>query len=791
MITTFPAQKRLTTEKTDQFYRDCADAAIALIEYDDGSGLRASMEEKEINDMLANNELRQEDVERVVNPWKIQGYDFPLEMRNYPILKSKIDLLVGEEIKRRFDWKIVLRNSEAISDKQKMVRDRFFQVFTEMMRAKSISEEEFKKKMEELNKWRLYEIKDIRERMATEIMTYQYDYQRMKFKFNRGFENLCILGEEIYSVEFVENDVVFERENPRTFYTLRSSSVQDIEESDIMVSDGYYPLGKIIDAYHEHLTSAQISKLEDSYKMNRGADPAMTKALTIPPNYYQEAYGEDIEIISHKAITAFGGAFDEAGNIRRTRIVWRGLRKMGKLKYFEDGHEMYDLVDENYKPNEDLGEEVEWFWGTEWLQVVKIGEDIYIPLGAFPRIGTSVSNPSVCLAPFTGTCYTIGNNKAMSLMSYGRPYQYLFNAGMGRTEKLIITSHGNVAPMPVHLIPDGWEIDDWLYYFSFLNFFVYDAFKEGNKGAATGKLAGNMTAQAGQMNFSNAQEIQQNVMFLNMVKAQIDDLTGVSPQRQGQIEQRELVGNVERSVTQSSHITENLFAIHEYTKLKAMTLVLEATKYAWRNKVMKRQLVLSDMSSLILDFDGEMFASGEYGIFFSNTQADMELFARLTGLIETGLQTKMLKFSDAMSLFMSNSASQVRRKIEQSEQEAIENAQKQAEADQARFMEEMKARGISEDKANELRRYIAELQEETKRMALQQDDLDVEGEPDNLAEQQDYELRNKELDLKDKHHSEEMNQKDKDREANIRIKKDEIEVKRLAAKRKPAASNSK
>lgn len=791
MVATFPSQKRRTSQKTKKFYEDCVDAAIAIMEFDDGSGLRASMAEKRINNDLANNILRQEDVDRVVNPWRIQGYDFPLEMRNYPILKSKIDLLVGEEIKRRFDWKIVVRNSEAISDKQNMIKDRYFQVYEEIMRGRAVNEEDLKKKLLELDKWRMYEAKDFRERMSTEIMTYQYDFQKMKFKFNRGFENLCILGEEIYGVTFVDGDVEFDREDPNTFYTLRSYNSQDIEDSDIMISEAYYPIGKIIDTYHEYLTDSQIKDLEDAYGMNRSADPSMSKALTVPANYYQEAYGEDIEIIGGSIGTnAFGGFFDESGNIRRVRVVWRGMRLMGKLRYFEDGHWMYDLVDEYFEPNPDLGQEVEWFWGTEWNEAIRIGKDITIIIGAFPRIGTSVSNPSKCMAPFTGSCYTIGDNKAMSIMSYGRPYQYLFNAGMNRTEKLIVTSHGNIAPMPIHLIPDGWETDDWLYYFSFLNFFVYDAFKEGNKGAATGKLAGTMNQQ-GQMSFSNSQEIQQNVVFLNMIKGQIDELTGVSPQRQGQIEQRELVGNVERSVTQSSHITEGLFAIHDYTKLKAMALVLEATKYAWRNVVAKRQLVLSDMSSIVLDMDGQSLNSAEYGIFFSNSSADMELFAKLNSLVESGLQTKMLKFSDAMALFMSNSASQIRRKIEQSEQEAIQAAQQQAEAEQARFMEELKAKGVSEDKANALKKYIAELQEETKRMALEKDDLTVEEEPDNLADQQDYELRNKELDMKDKHHGEEMQQKDKDREANTRIKKDEIEVKRLAAKRKPAASNSK
>lgn len=789
MISLFPPQKKSTAKKNEQFYKDCTDACMSIIDFDDGSGFRAGMLEKQINNDLANNILDQADIERVVNPWKIQGYDFPLEMRNYPLLKSKIDLLVGEERKRRFDWRVVLRNADAVSDKQRTIRDRYLATFEELLKNKSVSEEDFKAKMQELNKWRLYEVQDMREKMATETMVFQWDYQRMASKLNMGFDNGLIMGEEVYGVQFIEKEVVFERENPLTFHSVRSANSRKIGESDIMISDSYMPLGKVIDLYHEYLTDAQIDALEGAYSTASNAEFGASQAFTVPSNYYQEAYNEDIIIINNsRDINAFGGAFDDQGNIRVTRCVWVSLRKMGRLSYTDpdSGELIYDLVDENYKPDKAKGESVEWFWGKEYLQSVKLGADIYIPIGPFPRIGTSIHNPSKCLAPFTGMCYTIGDNPAMSLMSYGRPYQYIFNATMHRTEKLVITSHGSVANMPIHLIPDGWEIDDWLYYFSILNFNVYDAFKEGNKGAATGKLAGTMNVMPSNMNFDNSAQIQQNILLLNMVKSQIDELTGVSPQRAGQIQQRELVGNVERSVTQSSHITEGLFAIHEEAKLDVMELVLEATKYAWRNDKFTRQIVLSDMSSMLFEFDGEQFNSAEYGIFFSNSSKDQELFAALRGLAEAGLQSKTLKYSDIMEIYMANSSAHIRRKIEQSEQEAMQMQQQQFEIQKKQFEEQIRIQGISEEKALELKRYIAELQEETKRMAIDNDNLDVQGEPDVLGAQK-IELDRAALQLEDQHHKAEMTQKEKDRISKEKMHEKDVEVKKIAA-RKPKAT---
>ena len=42
------------------------------------------------------------------------------------------------------------------------------------------------------------------------------------------------------------------------------------------------------------------------------------------------------------------------------------------------------------------------------------------------------------------------------------------------------------------MVPKGWEVDKWLYYAKTSHIAVVDSFKEGNIGAATGKLAGAM-----------------------------------------------------------------------------------------------------------------------------------------------------------------------------------------------------------------------------------------------------------------------------------------------------------
>jgi len=53
---------------------------------------------------------------------------------------------------------------------------------------------------------------------------------------------------------------------------------------------------------------------------------------------------------------------------------------------------------------------------------------------------------------------------------------------------------------------------------------------------------------------------------MNKIEDMVSEITGVTKQREGSIQSSELVGNVERSVTQSAHITEAWFWVHDQVK---------------------------------------------------------------------------------------------------------------------------------------------------------------------------------------------------------------------------------
>ena len=101
-----------------------------------------------------------------------------------------------------------------------------------------------------------------------------------------------------------------------------------------------------------------------------------------------------------------------------------------------------------------------------------------------------LSNPSRCHFGIVGSIYNLNDSKPFSLVDMMKPYSYLYDAIHDRLNKLLAKNWGKIIELDLSKVPAGWDISKWLYYAKTNNLAVIDSFKEGNVGAATGKLAG-------------------------------------------------------------------------------------------------------------------------------------------------------------------------------------------------------------------------------------------------------------------------------------------------------------
>ena len=650
-----------------------------------------------------------EDLHLVLNPNNLDAGFIPDQIQHYPIMNSKLNVLRGEESKRVFDFRVVVTNPNAISEIENDKKQELLSRMQQIIQDSSQTEEQFEAELEKLNDYFMYEWQDMREVRANALLNHYVKELNMPFIFNQGFMDAMAIGEEIYQCDIVGGEPVIERVNPMKIRVFKSGYSNRIEDADLVIMEDYWSPGKIIDTYYDVLTKKDMEYIEKA--PNHIDSPAKDSMDNIDERFgFIDATTVDDKVAGEGFYFSATGLFPEvndssllpydlAGNLRVLRVYWKSRRRIKKVRSYDPqtGEEVFTFYPETYVINKDLGEEEEIFYVNEAWEGTKIGESIYVNMR--PRVVqyNRLSNPSRCHFGIVGSIYNLNDSKPFSLVDMMKPYSYLYDAIHDRLNKLLSKNWGKIIELDLSKVPAGWDIAKWLYYAKTNNLAVIDSFKEGNIGAATGKLAGALNnASRGVIDAELGNIIQQNINLLEFIKLEMSDVAGISKQREGQISNRETVGGVERATLQSSHITEWLFIIHDDVKRRALECFLETAKIALKGRSKKFQYILSDNSMRVMDIDGDEFAECDYGLVVDNSNAIQELQQKMDMLAQAALQNQTLNFSTIMKLYNSSSLAEKQRMVEKNERELLERQQQmqqqQMEAEQQRAQMEAQAK---------------------------------------------------------------------------------------------------
>lgn len=115
IVTQFPRQQLSFSKKTKQWRKQCVDWADGKTFFNHNL-IRKSVMHKKINYDLVNGKLHMEDLHLVLNPDNIEANFIPEQIQHYPIINSKLNVLKGEELKRVFDYKVIITNPNSISE---------------------------------------------------------------------------------------------------------------------------------------------------------------------------------------------------------------------------------------------------------------------------------------------------------------------------------------------------------------------------------------------------------------------------------------------------------------------------------------------------------------------------------------------------------------------------------------------------------------------------------------------------------------------------------------------------
>lgn len=654
------------------------------------SPVRNSVIHKKINYDLYRGKLHMSDLALIFNPYGMKASYIPKLIQHYPVMNTKLEVLYGEELSRVFDYKVIVTNPTAITEKEQQKKQELLQMLQQIIQDTSTSEDEFNQKMQEMSDYFSYEWQDFREIRANALIHHYERELDFKSMFNDGFKDATIVAEELYQCYISGGEPRVRRLNPLNVLVYKNGYSNKVEDADVIIIEDYWSRGQVLDVFHDELTKKDIEYIESLPFTDDDRDISNMGEVDERKGFINSTMVDDAVATSGFYFNAeglFGDSaayetslmpYDIFGNVRVIQMFWKSVRKIKKVKFYdqETGEARYDFFPETYQIDEARGEEEEILYINEAWEGTKIGEKVYVRMRPMLVQHNRLSNPSECNFGIYGTIYNINEGKPYSLVDRMKPYNYLYDVIHDRLNTLIAKNWGKLATLDLAKVPAGWDVDKWMYYAKTNSLNVVDSFKEANRGPAGKIMAGALSPQNGVIDAELGNSIQAHITILEFIKTELGDIIGVNRQREGQIANRETVGGVERATLQSSHITEWIFAQHDYLKKRVYEGFLEYAKICLRGRKEKFQYILPNVPEKLIEIDGDEFAECDYGLVVDNSSQTQQLAQKLDMLAQAGIQNG-ISFATIMKLYSSISVAEKVRIIENDENRRREEAQQQ------------------------------------------------------------------------------------------------------------------
>lgn len=678
--TSFPIQKLQMSKKNEEWQQASIDYIIGMGEVVSGGMTRSRFEELQVYYNLYNSIFDEKDLKAVTNPFKVDD-GFPATPQDYNIIRPKVDLLVGEETKRPFNFRVVRTSPDATSELQEKTKQMVLNYVMASMTARMSPEEaqEFQQRMETgeimppeaISKYMQRNYKDIIENVAYHSLNYLIQKLNTEHEFVKGWKDALIAGEEVYYVGILNGEPMMERVNPLFFSFDKSPDLEFIEDGDWACRRMRLAYTEVYDRFFDKMDEKQLNQLLDAIEQSPtsyGADKNMI---------------DDFNHIKMKIVDNPTYDFRARNTVNVWHACWKSFKKIAFVTYEDEAGEIQQtIVDENYTEN---GTELDvtWDWIIEIWEGYRIGtgdDSIYIGCQPLEYQHVSIDNPNSQKLPYCGAVYSNTNSMPKSLVSIMKPLQYMYIILWYRLELALARDKGKVITMDITQIPKSMNIDPakWMHYLSAVGVNFVNPYEEGwdIPGREGGKPASFNQITALDLTMANV--IDQYINLMYKIEQLAGELSGVSPQRQGAISSNELVGNVERSVVQSSHITEPLFWLHNQCKRRVFNMLLNTAKGAWQSSgKMKLQYIFNDVERAFIDIDPRFYYE-DMDIFCSDASKDAQNMEVMKSLIQPAMQNGA-SLLDAAEILTADNLSVMKNRLKDIVQKQEEMAQQQQE----------------------------------------------------------------------------------------------------------------
>lgn len=678
----FPAQKLPMSKKTQAWKEACVDYVVGAGDSGFGGNGRSRSDEMQTYYDLYNSIYNEKDLKYVTNPFK-QDDGFPAMAQDYNIIKPYVDQLLGEETKRPFNFHPQRTSDIAASELQEKAKEMLMDYIQATIASKLSPEQAARYEQalatgeiqtpEAIAKYLQKDYKDIAETEAYHALQFLKRKLNLTHEFYKGWKDALIGGEEIYYIGVINGDPYVERVNPMYFDYEHSLDLEFIDDAAWCRRKMIMSATEIYDRFYDKMSERQLNELLELIDQRPGAgnNPEIRKTSI------------DYESIKLHKINSFTDNPFDIDHIVVYHCCWKSFKKIGFVTLLnpETGEVEEFQVDEDYKVT-GTEQSVEWDWIIEVWEGYRIGDDMYIGIQPIEYQHISADNPNSQKLPYTGVVYNNTNSKPRSLVSMMKPLQYMYIVVWYRLELALSRDKGKVAVMDITQIPKSMNIDvnKWMHYLSALGVAFINPYDEGwdIPGREGGKPSQFNQLSSWDLTMSNV--IAEYIQLMQKIEDMVAKLTGITPQRQGQIAASELVSNANTAVNMSYHITEPWFWNHNQVKRRVLTMLLNTSKAAWKDSKRYLNYILDDATRAFVQLSDNFFYE-DMDIFVDDSTKNQQYIDQLKQLLQPAVQNgaSLLDIAEIITL---DNMSMIKNRLEEIEQKRMEQMQQQQQAEQ-------------------------------------------------------------------------------------------------------------
>jgi hypothetical protein len=655
----FPRQAIPDSEKTKDW---CIDNLRAITKYLGGKHSNQdnflSDRNKDIaNYSLYNGHVNPKDYEYITDQY---GLPFPARMANFPLIQTKIDLLINEDASRPIDKKVAAVNKDAALRKEKFKVNLIANKLLEDINSqfKNIFGQNPDMEMadypipEDIDEFMRYEYKELIEEVCQDGLDYLIKRYRLKDVFREGFRDFLVTGKCFYKVYVKNGDPFVRRVDPRT--VMWDSSIQSdyLEECQWVAEERFLTVNEVLDEYNDELTLEDIQVLEEIRQIDN-----LDKLSD---------FNSEIEWIDYDS--------EKGARIRVITAEWKSIKEI-KFKVSENKHDMFSpfkkVVSEGYKKRKN--DVLESRYVDDIWEATQIAGKIFVQCRRRPNQVRSVDDAGTTPLSYSGCIHNYTTGNSQSLVDLLRHVQMMYNIIHYHIELTLARAGGKAVVYDVSQLPTniGMDMQTVMYHLKTDGIIPINSQMEGQDVARFNQFQ--------QVDFTLSNSVRQLIELKLMLEQTAGQISGISPQREGAVQQYEYVGNVQRSVVQSSMATQGWFFQHTEVKKMVLERLCNLMKVCW-SEGKKASYILGDGGYKFLSVLPDI-ALNDYGVFLGDAGKDDAMKQMVQQMSQAALQSGTLTMLDAIKVLKAESLNEAETILERgmdTVKKIQENAQKQA-----------------------------------------------------------------------------------------------------------------